>query len=55
MPTKVTCLDVEKGDTESRVIENDWILITDGDCELTNTQVYANGTVVLTVKRADRG
>lgn len=49
--TRVTCTDVETGESESVVIRDDYLLITDGRCYLDGVQTYANGTAVLTVKR----
>ena len=49
--TKVTCTDVDTGESESAVIVNDYIVICDGDRYLDHVQQYANGTVVLTIKR----
>jgi hypothetical protein len=49
--TRVTCEDLETGESESRVIQDDYILVTDGAIALDSVQVYSNGTVVLTVKR----
>ena len=49
--TKVTCTDVETGESESAVITNDYIVICDGDRYLDHVQQHANGTVVLTIKR----
>ena len=49
--TRVTAKDISTGESDSVELLDDYILITDGKCELTHTQVYANGTHVLTVKR----
>ena len=49
--TKVTSEDLATGEHESKVIEDDWMLVTDGDVYLHGVQRYANGTTVLTVKR----
>ena len=51
MSIEVTVRDTENGDTRTGVIENNFIIITAGNCEVTNTQIYANGTTVITVKR----
>ena len=51
--TRVTCTDVETGQSDSAVIENDFLLVTDGSVYLDGVQRYANGTTVLTVKRRD--
>lgn len=47
----MTATDISTGESDSVDLLDDYILITDGKCELTHTQVYANGTHVLTVKR----
>jgi hypothetical protein len=50
--TKVTCTDVDTGESESKVIENDWMIVTDGTYYLDGIATYPkSGTVVLTVKR----
>lgn len=54
MALRITCEDTETGDTESRTIENDYCLITDGDLYLDGIQRHANGTVVLTIKKQGR-
>lgn len=53
--TEVTCRDLLTGESESAIVRNDYVLVTDGDCYLANVQEYANATVVLTVKRRDAG
>lgn len=54
MSIEVTVRDTETGDTDTATIENNYIVITAGTCEVTNTQVYGNGTTVITVKRGAR-
>ena len=50
--TEVTCRDVETGETESAVIENDYIVITDGNRYVDGIVAYPkSGTVVVTIKR----
>ena len=49
--TRVTCTDVDTGESESAVIENDYVVITDGNRYVDGFQQYANGTVVVTIKR----
>lgn len=49
--TRVTCEDITTGESESVIIQDNYILVTDGLCELTYEQHHANGTVVLTIKR----
>lgn len=51
MSIEVTVRDTENGDTDTATIENNYLVITAGNCEVTNTQIYANGTTVITVKR----
>ena len=51
--TRVTCTDVDTGESESAVIENDYVLICDGNRYLHGIVTHANGTVVLTVKRKE--
>ncbi len=50
---KVTVSDVETGEVlGEQVIYDDYVLICAGHPYLSNTQTYANGTHVLTVKDA---
>ena len=49
--TEITCRDFHTGDSEAPVIQDAWPLITDGSCYLDGIQAYANGTVVVTIKR----
>ena len=53
--TRVTCEDLATGESESKVIRDDWVLITDGVYALDGLQQYGNGTVVLTLKRSAAG
>jgi hypothetical protein len=48
--TRVTCEDVATGESESAVIENNYIVVCDGKYRVAHTNRYANGTVVLTLK-----
>lgn len=48
--TRVTALDIDAGDSESRVIKDDYDLVTDGDCYVHGVVTYPNGTHVITVK-----
>ncbi|MFJ9387754.1 hypothetical protein ACIRON_02970 [Nocardioides sp. NPDC101246] len=50
MSIRVTVHDTETDDREVMTIENDYVIVTAGTCVVTNTQTYANGTHVLTVK-----
>jgi hypothetical protein len=48
--TRVTAQDIGTGDAESRVIKDDYSLVTDGDCYVHGVVAYRNGTHVITVK-----
>lgn len=49
--TRVTCTDIDTGDTESRVIENDYVVICDGNRYVDAVSSYPKaGTVVVTIK-----
>jgi hypothetical protein len=48
--TRVTCEDIATGESESKTIENDWMVITDGRYYLDGIVTHANGTVQLTLK-----
>lgn len=48
---RVTVEDLETGKIESRVVWNDYFILTAGNCYLDGVQAYANGTHVLTLKR----
>jgi hypothetical protein len=48
---RVTVTDLETGDSESKDIWDDYVIIAAGSCEVTNIQTYpTKGTHVLTVK-----
>lgn len=47
---RVEVTDLKTGEKESSEISDDYVIITAGTCEVSNFQVYANGTHVLTVK-----
>ncbi|HEX4521636.1 MAG TPA: hypothetical protein VH063_18825 [Gaiellaceae bacterium] len=49
--TRVTCEDIATGETESKVIKDDYMVITDGRMEIAAMQFYGNGTVQITLKR----
>lgn len=50
--TRVTCTDVDTGESETAVVTNDYVVICDGDTYLDGIQAYPkSGTVVLTIKR----
>ena len=50
MSIRVTVTDEETGDTESVVIDNDYVVTCAGSCYVHYTQAHANGTHVLTIK-----
>lgn len=51
---RVTCEDVDTGESESKVLHDDWMVITDGRYYLDGVQSYpGTGTVVLTIKRSE--
>lgn len=50
--TRVTCTDIETGETETVVIEDDCVLVCDGDKYLPSIDASPDeaGTIVITVK-----
>lgn len=50
--TRVTAQDLDSGQVESRVIKDDYNLVTDGDCYLASVQKHEDGTHVVTIKNA---
>lgn len=50
MSIEVTVRDTENGESQTATIENDYIIIAAGTCEVASTQTHANSTHVLTVK-----
>ena len=49
--TRVTCTDIDTGETETRVIEDDYVLICDGNKYVGGVSAYPKaGTVVVTIK-----
>lgn len=51
-PIKVTVSDPETGEVfESRILDNDFMVLCAGNRYLDGVQAHANGTQVLTVKR----
>lgn len=52
---RVTVEDLETGETASREFMDDYALICAGNVFLDSTVTHANGTHVLTVKRAKSG
>lgn len=52
---EITVRDLETGEVETKVIENDYALVTAGTCHLAHTQLYPkSGTHVLTLKGVKR-
>lgn len=49
--TRVTCEDLATGETESVVIKDDYVLVTDGTVHLHHQSVFVNGTATLTIKK----
>jgi 5S rRNA maturation endonuclease (ribonuclease M5) len=47
----VTVLNHDTGESESRTIKDDWIIICDGAYDVSHIQKYSNGTVILTLKK----
>ena len=47
---KVTVEDLETGEIQSLEIMDDYIIVVAGECYVSGTQVYANGTHQLTIK-----
>lgn len=47
---RVTVEDLDSGDSGSVEVQDDFILVTVGDCYVAHEQVHANGTVQLTIK-----
>ncbi len=48
--TEVTARDVANGDSDTVVLHNDYVCITDGSCRVAHVQAFANGTHILTIK-----
>lgn len=54
MTIRVTVEDTESGETSSSELENNYVVITGGSCEVANTQVYpTKGIHVITIKTGD--
>ena len=54
--TKVTCTDLATGESESAVIKDDYIVVTDGSRYVSGVQIYPKaGTVVVTIKTRKAG
>lgn len=53
---EITVRDTETGETQTETIENDYVVITDGNRYVANTQVYRKtGTHQITIKVRDEG
>lgn len=48
--TRVTAMDLDSGESDSVEIRDNYVVITDGRCEISHEQRYANGTTVITLK-----
>ncbi len=53
MPIEVTVRDTETGESQTRTIENDYVVICAGDRYLAGVVAHGNGTAVVTIKRAE--
>lgn len=51
--TRVTCEDIETGESETTVIENDYVVVTDGNRYVHDVRWHQGGTVVITIKRSE--
>lgn len=49
--TRITCEDLETGETETQTIVDDYCLVVDGRMFIAGLQTYANGTVQVTLKK----
>lgn len=47
---RVTVEDLETGETETIDVDNDYVILAAGTCNVEHVQAYSNGTHVLTVK-----
>jgi hypothetical protein len=54
VPIEVTARDTASGESGTQTIADDYCLITAGTCEVTNVQIHANGTHVVTIKGVKR-
>jgi len=54
MSIEVTVHDTETGRSDTTTLENNYLLVTEGTCEMTHLQAYANGTHVITIKGRQR-
>lgn len=51
---RVTATDLETGETSTTEIQDDYVLITTGNCHLDHVQAHGSGTHVLTVRGCKR-
>lgn len=51
----MTAEDMTTGESEVKEIENDYCVVTDGTCHVSNATLHGNGTVVLTIKGRKSG
>lgn len=49
---RITVKDLEKDTEEVVEIEDDYVLVTVGKCHLDSSNIFSNGTHVLTVKNS---
>ena len=54
MAIRVTCIDLDTGEKEEAVIENNYVVVTHGRRYLHSTQLHGNGTAVITIKTKTR-
>lgn len=52
---QVTCTDLDTGESETKVIRDDYVLVCAGSCYRHHVQASANGTHVITVKGRRKG
>jgi hypothetical protein len=50
--TEVICRDLATGDSESMTIVDDHVVVVDGRAFISSVVAYANGTQIITIKRA---
>lgn len=50
--TRVTCLDPATGGSKTVTITDDHLVITDGRAHISSVVAYANGTQIITIKKA---
>lgn len=51
--TRITCTDEATNESESTVIRDDYLVVTDGRAFVSSVVAYANGTQVITIKKAE--